>query len=361
MRDAPHHCLQETLRDLDRAFSSFYSGRSRYPALRRKFRNDSFRFPDPKQIKFRGCGRNFSLFLPKLGWVKGVLHRDPHSGSKLRSVTVSREADLWFASLLYEREIEEINAVNHYPDGMNPIGIDLGVVQPVTLSNGLVLQLPREAKGLAKRQKNLQRQISRRCKGSNNRRRAVKSLAKLKARQARRRRDTREKLTHAIAKNHGIVIVEALKLKNMTKSARGTIDAPGRNVQQKAGLNRSLLDISMGAFRTRLGQKLTDRGGEPITIDPAYTSRTCAECWNQSAVNRPTRDLFHCGGCGHANNADMNAARVILAIGMGWRELPKRYETIIAEGPSVAACGALSRAMALNQETFSRKVGKGAA
>ena len=135
--EAPHHCLQQTLRDLDRAFRNFFSGKSAYPRFRKKYRRDSFRFPDPKQFAVDESGRRMRL--PKLGWITYRNGRGRHAlrlEGKPKSITVSREGKHWFASVLCEIEMEEPKPIDG-PD----VGIDVGVAQSVTTSSGEVLTI----------------------------------------------------------------------------------------------------------------------------------------------------------------------------------------------------------------------------
>jgi len=130
------------------------------------------------------------------------------------------------------------------------------------------------------------------------------------------RRDWIHKQTTALAKNHGLVVVENLRVKSMSASARGTEDQPGRNVRQKAGLKRSILDAGWYTFRAILSYKLEERGGYLLAVDPAYTSQTCSECRVVDRESRRTRAEFLCTSCGHTDNADINAARNILRQGL---------------------------------------------
>ena len=115
-----------------------------------------------------------------------------------------------------------------------------------------------------------------------------------------------------VPKNHSVVVIEDLKLKNLTRSARGTMDEPGRNVAQKAGLNRAMLDVAPGRLATMLGYKTARRGGLLIRVPAAYSSQECAECGHVSSENRPSRSEFCCVSCGHEAHADTNAAKVLL-------------------------------------------------
>ena len=127
------------------------------------------------------------------------------------------------------------------------------------------------------------------------------------------RKEWCHKVSRTLADGYQTVVMEALMVKNMTKSAKGTIEAPGKNVKAKSGLNRSILASGWG----RLQQYLSYKAGELIEVNPAYTSQTCNKCGNIDKANRPTQSEFKCTGCGHKGNADVNAALNILALGIG--------------------------------------------
>ena len=313
--EAPFHCLQQALVDLEAAYKNFWAGRAGAPKPRKRGRDDGFRFPDPTQITLGGNLRvtdkrrtrsikQATLSLPKLGAVQCVLHRAIPAGAKMLSVTVSRDGGCWYASVLIEREVA--TPASRAKDAV--VGIDLGVSQPVVLSTGERFDLPRPAAGDAEHLARLQQRVSSKVRGSNNRRKAIARLAAFKAAQARKRRDAMEKVTTAIAKNHGVVAMEDLRVRNMTASAKGTVEEPGTNVAAKAGLNRSVLDVAPGAFRVRLGYKLAASGGMLLLVPPAYTSQRCNDCGHTEAANRASRDVFKCIACGHLSDADLNAS-----------------------------------------------------
>lgn len=112
-----------------------------------------------------------------------------------------------------------------------------------------------------------------------------------------------------------MVFVEDLNVRNMSRSAAGTLDEPGRNVRAKAGLNRSILDQGWGEFVRQLDYKLQWRGGWLVKVPAHHTSQTCSECGHVSPDNRPAQAVFHCRACGHAEHADINAAQNIRARG----------------------------------------------
>ena len=143
----------------------------------------------------------------------------------------------------------------------------------------------------------------------------IAKLAALHRRIARQRADWLHKLTHDLSSQHAVIAIEDLRVAAMSASAKGTVDRPGKNVQQKAGLNRGILDAAWAEFRRQLEYKLAAVGGQVIAVNPAYTSRTCRLCGHEAAENRVSQAQFQCVACGHAEHADIHAAKNILAAG----------------------------------------------
>jgi transposase len=156
----------------------------------------------------------------------------------------------------------------------------------------------------------LQRKLARAQRGSNRRARVKLAIARLRARETDARRDWAEKVSTKLAGRFDLIRVEDLKIKNMTRSAMGTVEAPGRNVRQKAGLNRGILTSGWGLLVRRLEQKAPDRLEK---IKPAFTSQRCSVCGQIAADSRESQALFRCVACGYTCNADVNAARNIAA------------------------------------------------
>ena len=303
LSEAPHHTLQSTLRDLDRAFASFFAGRSGYPRYRRKGEGDSIRFPDPKQFAVDGDW----VRLPKLGWTRFRLSR-PVTG-KVRNITLSREASHWSVSFCVEGQFSLPNL------GLPAVGLDLGAAQSVTASNGSVVSFPVATPTEERRLRWLQRQASRRVKGSKRRRRAISGIARLRRHLADRRRDAAHKLSTKLATRHASIVVEDLNLRRMTASAAGTIESPGKNVRRKSRLNRRMLAQGLYDFRRMLAYKCERSGARLIAVDPAFTSQTCSQCRHCAPGNRKSQAVFQCAACGYHTNADLNAALNILAAG----------------------------------------------
>lgn len=173
-------------------------------------------------------------------------------------------------------------------------------------------------KALAQQQCRLrryQRSVSRKKKGSANRRKAAARLGRLHRKIARQRSDWLHKLSTSLTDRYPVIALEDLKVANMSSSAKGTAAAPGQRVRQKAGLNRGILDAAWGEFTRQLGYKTQWRGGQIILVNPAYTSQRCAACGHTDSGNRKTQSSFICLACGHAEHADVNAAKNILAAG----------------------------------------------
>jgi len=158
--------------------------------------------------------------------------------------------------------------------------------------------------------------LSRKVKFSNNWKKAKGRVGKVHSRIANVRRDYLHKVSTAISKNHAIVCIEDLQVRNMSKSAAGTTDQPGRNVRAKSGLNKSIIDQAWSEFRRQLDYKLAWKGGALIAVPPQNTSRTCPVCGCVSADNRQTQARFRCVDCGFEEHADVVGAINILARGM---------------------------------------------
>ncbi len=312
LAEAPIHPLQHALKDLERAYTNFFAGRAAFPKRKRRGQHDSFRYPDSKQ--FTLDQGNSRIFLPKLGWMRLRLSRSVPG--ELRNATVSLHAGRWFVSIQTSREVTQ-----PVPSG-DAVGIDMGIARFATFSDGSFIAPLDSFKRHEARLRRYQRAMSRKVKFSSNWRKAKARVERVHARIARVRADFLHKATTAISKNHALVCVEDLAVRNMSRSAAGTREAPGHNVRAKSGLNKAILDQGWSEFRRQLDYKLAWSGGHLIAVPPANTSRTCPACGHVAAENRPTQARFLCVACGHAAHAD-----VVGAI------------NILARGHRVAACG----------------------
>lgn len=296
---------QQALRDLDTAYANFFSGRAGYPSPRKRGMNDAFRFQG-REIEVRPLNGKWSAVrLPKIGWVK---FRDtrPLRG-KLMNVTISLSANGWhiaFACAIAQAS----SAASNLP----AVGIDRGVANTLTLSTGEHLRMPASLAAFECRKRRAHKVLARRKRGSSRHAKARRRVAALQARAARIRQDWRHKASLDIARRFGTVVLEDLATRNMTRSAKGTMDAPGSNVGAKAGLNRAILDQGWHGFETVLAYKLEACGGDLIRVPAHYTSQTCSACGAVDRESRKSQASFHCRACGYRADADHNAAVNIL-------------------------------------------------
>lgn len=246
--------------------------------------------------------------MPKLGWLRLRLSR-PVLG-ELRNVTVSERAGRWYVSIQTEREVEQA-----LPQAMTAVGIDMGVVRFATLSDGTHIEPQASFERHEQRLRRYQRRMSRKVKGSRNWHKAKAKVQRLHARIADVRQDFLHKVSSRIAQEHALVVIEDLQVRNMSRSAKGTVEQPGKNVRAKSGLNKAILDQGWAEFRRQLQYKLDWRGGQLLAVDPKNTSRTCPECGHVAADNRKTQARFSCVSCGHEAHADLVGALNILARG----------------------------------------------
>ena len=303
LKEIDSQAIQQSIANMDKAYQHFFKGGG-YPKFKsRHHSRQSYQYP--QRVKIDGN----KVFLPKVGWVKCKGLRKEFVG-KIKTVTVSYEAYQYHASILVDIEEKEIVATHN----SKAVGIDVGVSLVVADSNGnkvKPLDLVRELSKLRTRAQ----QLSRKKKGSNNRAKAKAKIAKQNLRIANMRKDFLHKLSKSYSENQ-TVVVEDLKIKNMTKATKGTVDKPSKNASAKRGLNRVITQQSWGLFFELLEYKLSERGGELIKVDPKFTSQTCNECGHVSKENRKSQDKFVCTACGHTANADVNASKNILARGI---------------------------------------------
>lgn len=299
LADAPVHPLQQTLKDLERAYANFFARRADFPRFKKKGQHDSFRYPEPKQINLDQA--NNRLFLPKLGWLRYRNSREVLGAVK--NVTVSQSCGKWYVSIQTAREVEQ-----PVPPSTTAVGIDMGVARFATLSDGSYVKPLNSFKRLETALRTAQQAMSRKIKFSNNWKKAKARVQRMHARIGNARRDCLHKTSTAISQNHALVFVEDLQVRNMSKSASGTTGNPGKNVRAKSGLNKSILDQGWFEFRRQLDYKLQWQGGYLVAVPPQNTSRTCPCCGHVSADNRQNQAQFECVACGFEENADLVGA-----------------------------------------------------
>ncbi|MGH3859080.1 RNA-guided endonuclease InsQ/TnpB family protein [Actinokineospora sp.] len=290
---------QQALKDYAQAMANFFGRTHRRPTWRRRGRGEGFRIVAVKPGDVRRVSRKVGeVKVPKVGWVRFRWSRAVSDGVKSYRVTRDRVGRWHVAFALVPEPIAA-------PGTGDMVGVDRGVVVSAALSTGELLNAP-TLRGTEKaRLLRLQRKLARAQRGSNRRGKVKTVIAKLKARETDRRKDWVEKISTRLARAFDVIAVEDLKIINMTRSAKGTREAPGRGVRQKAGLNRGILANGWGLLVTRLEHKAP---GRVVKVDPRFTSQRCSACGVVDREARESQAAFRCRSCGFACNADVNAA-----------------------------------------------------
>jgi putative transposase len=306
---------QATLRRLDKAFQAFFrrvkaGEKPGYPRFKGWGWFDTVEWPEDGD----GCrwdsvpGRTRVRF-QGVGHVKVNQHREVRGAVK--TVSLKREGRRWYVVLSCDNVPEEL-----LPQTGAVTGIDLGVASFLTTSEGVHVENPRYFKASADKLAAAQRELARKKRGSNRRRKARDRVVATHRKIRNQRLDFAHKTALKLVRDHDMICHEALKINNMTRSASGTLEAPGTNVAAKAGLNRSILDAGWGVFLSILRAKAESAGRAVVEVSPRHTSQKCSRCGHITAGNRVTQAEFRCLSCGLSMHADVNAAENILRAGL---------------------------------------------
>jgi putative transposase len=300
-----HTVQQQALRDFTQAMRNFFNGTHRRPMWRKAGAHEGFRQVAVKAHHVERLNRRLvRVWVPKVGWIRFRLSRPVPEGVKSYRVTRDR-AGRWHIAFAHAPE-----PIPGPSDG-SVVGIDRGVTVAAALSTGELLHAPGLSHCEAKRLKVLQQRLGRAQRGSNRRVRTKRAIAKLEAREADRRKDWVEKATTDVAHRFETIRIEALDVRAMARSARGTMEQPGVGVAAKRGLNRGINRSRWGLLAARLQHKAVGRVEQ---VPAAYTSQRCAVCGHVAPGNRKSQAVFECEACSAGPcNADVNAARNIAA------------------------------------------------
>ena len=311
------------LRRIERSYTAFFrrleaGERPGYPRFkaRRRYRCIELAEVRPGMVRTSPDGRRAHIHVKGLPTVELRLKRELPPAAQLRSLRLVFRAGKLYVDLTYAVEQEAL------PSGAPAVGIDLGVNQRLALSDGTLVEgrIPDR-----RRERRLRRAVSRCRKGSRRRAGRVATLSRETHRNRARNRGSSHELTTALVRRYGAIAVEGLRISNMTRSAKGSVERPGRGVAQKRALNRRILDQSWGLILRQLTYKAAWAGRELVRVNPAYTSRTCSGC-GASAPQERYR-VYGCPDCGLVLDRDVNAARNILA-----RAFPEQSETLNEHG-----------------------------
>jgi len=292
---------------LDRARQSFFrrlrNGETPgFPRFKSSARWNTIEIAEPSRAMVKRVGDHHAIRvkgLPTIRLRKGL--ELPDAGS-LKALTITRRGRRLFVNLTYAVEQESL------PLSSAVVGIDMGVSDRMALSTGEVLRRRQKPNGKLRRS---QQRLSRCRKGSRRWKQRRATLANHQYRERVRNRNECHRVTTELVRRFGLIAVEDIAIKNMSASAKGTLDDPGKNVKQKAGLNRSITEQTWGILRQQLTYKAEWAGRELVAVDPKFTSQRCSGCGAVSVEHRQGK-RYNCASCGMTEDADVNAALNIL-------------------------------------------------
>lgn len=251
LKGSPSQPLQQSLKDRERACRNFFQKRAAFPRFKKRDQSDAFRYPQGVKLD----QANSRISLPELGWIRYRNSREIIG--EVKNVTVSQSCGKGYVSIQTEYEVPE--PAHH---AASIVGLDAGVTKLATLSDGTVYPPVNSFKANQRRLATLQRQLSRKVKFSSNWQKQKRKIQHLHPHIATIRRDYLHNVTTTISKNHALIVIEDLKVGNMSKPAKGTAEQHGRNVRAKSGLNRSILDQGWYEMRRQPEYKQHWRGGQ---------------------------------------------------------------------------------------------------
>lgn len=306
-QDIHAHVLQDCVKRVDLAFKRYLKGdcngkRSGRPRFKGKVRYRSLTFPSLGKNPINGN----LLKLPKFGWVKMIYHRPIPEGFTVKTATVTRKADGLYVTLsIQDNKVPDIIPIDEVS---SPVGIDMGLKSFLVKSNGTDVKIPQYYRKAQKRLKKIQKAVSRKKKGSNNRRKAIAKLGKVHKKVADTRKDFHFKTAKELLDNHDLIAHEKLNIKGLAKSR----------------LAKSVLDAGWGQFLSILAAKAANAGLLTVAVNPRNTSQDCSNCGHK--VPKTLRDRIHsCPHCGYVADRDVNAARNILILAVGHSVSSKAY------------------------------------
>jgi putative transposase len=331
LTDLPAQATQQVLKHYLGAWDRYFGRVSKPPKFKKRSVHMAVDVPQASALKIARLSRHWGeVKIPLVGrvrfrWTRPLPEVSRGCPGRITGARLVKDPLGWHICFRIEERVVVV-PVNPGP----PVGVDRGVVHTMALSNGEIFDMrsllttgeQRRLRGLerkAVRQRfayKQQRAHDSTALMSKRQRHTYEQIAALRARQARRREDWLHKTTTDLAKSHGVVVVENLRIRNLTRSARGTIEHPGSNVRAKAGLNRSILGMAWGKAEHMLAYKCPMQGGVLVRVDPRNSSVECARCGHSAPTNRLSQATFRCVACRHTANADTNAAQVLLERGL---------------------------------------------
>lgn len=293
--DLYSHVAQDAIRRLEKAFTAFFKGDARYPKFKSFREHGSFTYPDAYNGSVK-LGEK-KIYLSKIGYVPIVAHREVPPRGILKTCTVKREADhRWYAILLYETEDVSPSVPTTFS---SPVGIDLGLTPIIADTDGQKVDPLRAYRKSERRLKHLQKELSRKKRGSRNREKARLRVAKQSSYVARQRMDFNHKLSTQEVKEHDFIAVGNLEV--------------GRLSQRRATA-KSFQDAALGQLTQFIKYKAEKYGKKFLLVLEPYTTQDCNNCKTRNSVAEGVMQ-FICIGCGETIDRQLNSARNILQKG----------------------------------------------
>lgn len=303
-KDVPSQTLQQTIKNLDGAYKRFFEGIGSYPKRKKKSRPFGIKFPQGFSFQDHNNPKKGYITLPKIGRLRYLKSRDLEG--KSRSVTLRKEGNDYFISVLCDIGDKYDSIIS---SSKSIVGVDRGIAKTLALSDESEHSLDLEKlKSIEKKIAQEQIKFSRKTKFSSNWYKSKYRINRLHKKATYIRQDFTWKSAREIAKNHGVIALEDLKIRNMSSSATGTVENPGKMVAQKSGLNRSILRMAWYDWSKKLEWQAKKHGSKVIYCNPQGTSQTCNKCGHRNPLNRVNQSTFICQNCNHSTNADLNAA-----------------------------------------------------
>jgi len=318
LKQAHSQVLQSALLHLDNSFRNFFAKRARFPRFKTKYGKQSCQYPQGVKIQ------NDLIFLPKIGWVKAIIHREPIG--KIKTVTISKDATGgYFASVLLDDAAVKPEPIKHIE---THIGLDMGIIDFITTSQNEKVSNPRFVNKQLKNLRHKQKQLSRKTKGSVRYAKAKRRVAQSHQKVKNARNDFQHKLSFNLANNNHVVSIEDINMRGLSKNRK---------------LSRHLLDLGWHDFTTKLKYKQEDRGHYLVKIGRFFaSSKTCHTCgYKLSELSLGIRE-WQCPSCHVVHDRDGNAAKNVDNQGI---------LKIKAEGLTVSARGGI-----VNLSAISRKL-----
>jgi putative transposase len=309
-QDIHSQVLQDVLRRVKKAFDAFFRRCNNgeepgYPRFQGKERYDSFCYPQGGY----SLTHDSRVCLSKIGSIKVKLHQQIKG--KVKTCTMKREGDAWYVVFVCEVEHEPLE------ESSEAVGIDVGLLHFATLSDGSTIQNPRSYRKAEKRLACLQQALSRKKRGANRRRKAIKQVATAHRKVANQRKDFLHKQSRKLVNAYGTLVFEELEPANMSKRPKPKQDENGKYLPNgaaaKGGLNKSIIDAGWGMFQQYCSYKAANAGRVVLFVDPRHTSQVCSGCG--AVQKKDLSERWHSCECGTELDRDHNAALNILALG----------------------------------------------